>query len=117
MFCGVHWPSVNGPVATGWLTTCVDGSLYVDQMCCGTMLTWFATWKNAGAAACVNVRTTSSLPLLVTLESSDHTDCRSMAGNCLSRLNVNTTSSAENDWPSLHCTPERMVNVSCVLSE
>ena len=81
------------------------------------MLTWFATWKNAGAAAWLNVSTTWSLPLFVTLDSSDHTDCRSVAGNCLSMLNVNTTSSAENGWPSLHCTPDRIVNVSCVLSE
>ena len=74
MFCGVHCPSVNGPVPIGFAMLSPTGSLRADQMCCGTMLTWSAIGKKYGTAELANVMTTLSVPDLVTLESTDHTD-------------------------------------------
>ena len=48
-------------------------------------------------------------PVWVTLDSTDHTPVRSMAGYFLIRLNVYATSAAVSGVPSVNLTPWRMV--------
>src|SRR5436305_2175469 len=115
MLFGVHGFTMNGPVPTGFGSFQVSGAFAaspVDQMCLGTMPTWFAKLKKYGCALSLNVIVTW-LPLDVTLCSPApvHSEYRSVAGVCFIRLNVNTTSSALNGCPSFHFTLSRMVNV------
>ena len=55
------------------------------------------------------------LPDAVTLDSADHAPVRSRAVFFLVRLKVKATSLAVIGVPSLHLTPERIVNVSDLL--
>jgi len=52
------------------------------------------------------------LPCLVTLFSTDHAALRSRPAFFFSSWKVNSTSSAVNGLPSVHFTPDRIVNVS-----
>ncbi len=53
----------------------------------------------------------------MTLWSTVQSDCRSASGCWLSNAKEKTTSAALKGWPSLHVTPDRIVNVSVLLSE
>src|SRR6476646_9695666 len=86
-------------------------------MCLGTIGTWLAKLKKYGVATSANCSVTW-LPLAATLcrPAPVHSAYRSVAGVCFMRLKVNTTSSAEKGWPSLHFTPSRIVKTIDFLS-
>src|SRR5256714_4807908 len=86
-------------------------------MCLGPSPAWAAKVEKYGGATAVKARV-AWLPLALTLcrPAPLHREYRSTAGVCFIRLNVNTTSSAENGWPSLQVTPSRMVKVTLFLS-
>ena len=119
-FFSVYWvganlSSSNGPVPTGLvLVYFVRSPDTFDQMCSGTIGTPATTWAN-GTLGCLKVIVTL-LPDALTPASCDQTPVVSSAEFFLSRLNVNSTSLAENDWPSLHFTPLRNVNTSVLES-
>src|SRR2546421_5605632 len=120
MLFGVHGSTLNGPVPTGFGFSHVSGfaaASPADQMCFGTIITWLAKLKKYAPAGLANVSVTL-LPLALTLcrPAPVHSEYRSVAGVCLSRLKVKTTSSALNACPSLHFTPSRMVKVMVFLS-
>ena len=83
---------MNGPVPTGFGFAQVAGlaaASPVDQMCLGTMPTWFAKLKKYGSAGALNFSVTLS-PAAVTLvrPAPVHSEYRSRAGCCFIRLNV-----------------------------
>src|SRR5205809_7842727 len=116
MFCPVQALIVNGPVPTGSLTTCAAGSLNADQICWGTLAVCPAIWQKFGTADWLKVKATLSSPCWLTLWMTCQSDCRSASGCCFNSAKLNTTSAAVKGCPSVHFTPERMVNVSVLLS-
>src|SRR5687768_35740 len=109
--CGLNVPSTNGPVPMPSGFVNVTGSACSDQMCSGTI--WVsAIGMNDAAPGSVNENVTCVGESAVTSPTNASAPVRSRAGNSLSMLNVNATSSASKASPSLQLTPSRIVTIS-----
>src|SRR5260370_13323954 len=115
MFCASKLLSFIGPVPTGLAFWYLDGSPIFAHRCCGTIYVPSMNGSLVGAGL-EKVMTTVLAFVAFTLERLVHSPLPSAAGYCLSRPKVNSTSLALKSFPSDHLTPERVVNVSVMLS-
>src|SRR6516162_6881913 len=110
MPCGVNLSRTYGPVPTGLASPYVAGLLTDCQMCWDTM-GWVPIRYMLPACGWAKLSTTVLGPVAVALVGAG-VPVWASAGFLASRLKVNATSAALNDWPSLHFTPDLVVRVS-----
>ena len=98
-----HWPNLYGPVPTGlsFANFWIAAAFIPCQMCWGMI-----GIESPGSNACgdENVTTTSGPCVPMSFIASSHWAYCESFWSAISE-NVNTTSSAENGWPSCHVTP------------